>query len=750
MKKGLFCFICWLLLLGALPLHAEEIEEVSPLRVELISEQESIQPGHPFWVLLKINLDEGWHVYWKNPGDVGIPITVNWNLPKGFEAKEVLWPTPIRFQQGSVIGFGYEKEVLALVQITPKEEVVSGSTASLTANLDWLTCSLENCLPGDASISLDLPVSGAAARVNAAAISLFAEARKMMPREGLFVEAIVTKEGMEVVFDAPSSMPVEGVEVFFFPEESKVFDPHQELRLSKVDTKPERYVVGPIAFEAENETPEVLRGILVLKSLGKTFSYQIEHKLAEEEQAALKETKKMADFVSHIPQEIRMDFEGGFAFALLLAFLGGISLNLMPCVLPVISLKILSFLNLAGKSRTLIWQHGLLFTLGVVLSFWALAGFLLVLRSYGQAVGWGFQLQDPLFVGLLACFLLVFSLSFFGVFTFGNKVASLVGQAEAKQANDEKSSLGLFGSFVKGVVATTVATPCTGPFLGSAMGFALTLSPLAAMVIFTSLGLGMASPYLVLTFFPNLLVYLPKPGVWMETFRQLMGFILLATVLWLVWVFAALTEDTGIMGLLCAFLLLSFGSWAFGTWSSPFQKKPVRLAAVLAAALCFVGGGVMTYQASSCVDLAVCKKLNAERAKRSPVAHSDWEPFSKERVAELRAQGVPVFVDFTAKWCLICQANLLTLESREVGKKFSERRIVKMKADWTKSDPSITEELRKYGRSGVPLYLLFDSNLEKPPLVLPQVLTPEVVADYLNKVDNHSPVDYPLASHRAD
>jgi thiol:disulfide interchange protein DsbD len=388
-------------------------------------------------------------------------------------------------------------------------------------------------------------------------------------------------------------------------------------------------------------------------------------------------------------------------------------LNLMPCVLPVVSLKVLSFVNLAKESRRAVIKHGALFTLGVMISFWALAACLLALQAYGHAVGWGFQLQEPFFVAVLAGLMLLFALSLFGVFELGTKAASWAGD---KQVNHRE---GPWAPFFSGVLATAVATPCTGPFLGSAVGYAFTLSSFKALMIFTSLGFGMAFPYLLLSFFPAWLKFVPRPGAWMETFKQLMGFMMLLTVLWLTWVFSGQTSSFAVIVLLAAYFVIGVAAWIWGQWGTPASSGRVRKISFALALILIVFSGKMAYTASTLAS-----------TETEIIAANDWEPFSPERVQELRAKGVPVFIDFTAKWCLICQTNHLALSSQKVMDKMNAKGVVKMKADWTKNDPVITAELKKWGRSGVPLYLYYEK--DDTPAVLPQVLTPDLIVDALD------------------
>lgn len=415
-------------------------------------------------------------------------------------------------------------------------------------------------------------------------------------------------------------------------------------------------------------------------------------------------------------------------FALGMAFLGGLILNLMPCVLPVISLKVLSFVKMSGSNPRLILKHSLLFSAGVIISFWILSAFLLFLKSWGHSVGWGFQLQEPLFVAILAGVFFVLALSLFGVFELGTGFAAKAGQAQTK------ANSGLSASFFSGILATAIATPCSGPLLGYAIGLAFTIPFMQAMLVFSTIGLGMAFPYLLVGAFPELLKYLPKPGNWMITFKEIMGFFMLATVLWLVWVFAAQTDNDALIALLLSFFFLGIACWVFGKWGAPFRKKQVRIYGIVVACAFIAISGYILHGAVNTIEEPLVYDSDTQLAMLDPnEIKSGWEKFSPERVAELRAQGVPVFVDFTARWCGLCQKNHRTLVSKEVTQKFDELGVVKMKADWTKKDDVITKELQKFGRSSVPLYVFYDSDPAKEPKILPQWLT---VSNVIGALDN--------------
>lgn len=591
-----------------------------PLKVTLISETESVQPGKPFWVALRFQLSDGWHTYWDKPGSSGKSPRVKWDLPEGFQVSTPLWPSPLIESLNGENEYVYRNEFTLIAQITPTQSI-SNQEITLGASVRWVVCSETMCMPGSSDHEVIYTVLNESPRLNEANQSHFADARDKLP------------------------------------------------------------------------------------------------KVNQENLIGLVEANKTATKSESIPES---QFEGGLGFAILLAFVGGIILNLMPCVLPVISFKILSFIKMSGKSRFVTFQHGLFFSLGVLVSFWILAGALLLLQYYGQSVGWGFQLQEPLFVAVLTAVLVAMSLSLFGVFEAGSFFNTVASRAPR---DDQTRPKALMGSFFSGVLATAVATPCTGPFLGSAVGFAVTQPPFYAMLIFTSLGLGMALPYLLLSAFPKLIAFLPKPGNWMVTFKEFMGFILLATSLWLMWVFASQTGSTALIVLLIGLLLLALGCWVYGKYTLPTCSRVVKYIGTGVAAL-FLSMSLLVIFGSSKFET-----FNEE----SNNTYAGWERFSPELVAELQSEGKPVFVDFTAKWCLICQANHAVLTSGSVATKLDQLGVVRMKADWTNGNQIITKELKRYGRSGVPLYLLYGPN-GGDPVVLPQVLTPDVILSHLEKM----------------
>ncbi|MCC5832379.1 MAG: thioredoxin family protein [Chlamydiales bacterium] len=698
--------LCSLLFLAPLSAAASEAPSASdPVKAELVAEEQSIQAGRPFWVGVELRMAEGWDTYWMNPGDSGFPTQVNWQLPDGFTAGPLEWPYPETFKSESLVAFGYTDSVLLLSEITPPKNLSAGKHVNLEADVNWLACK-DSCVPGSAHLTLSLPVARGEPLVDAQKTGLFAEARKALPRQlGDDGDLTVQLKRDEIVMNfkpKPGSFG-EIEQMQFIPQEAAVID----------YAAPQPFHIGKEGITLNvkknpGSEPEALKGILLLSEKGSAVKRAI--------QVDTPTSSEPSPSIAH------HDGVSSLSAALILAFLGGLILNVMPCVLPVIALKIFGFVKMAHQRRSVILQHGGVFSLGVLISFWILSGALLVLRAYGEGIGWGFQLQEPIFVAILAGILFLLGLSLFGVFELGTSMIS-VGSKAATASSPLKSS------FMSGVLATLVATPCTGPLLGPALGFAMTLPPVQALMIFTMMGLGMAFPYLLFSAFPKLVRFLPKPGNWMITFKQLMGFLMMATVVWLVWVFGAQTDNMATFILLAALLILAIGGWIFGRWGAPTRRRLTRtVATFMAALLLFFGGSAVILTAKQHRDIEIASGSDTR------LVSDGWEIFSPERVEQLRARGTPVFVDFTAKWCLICQANKAILHSSDLTRAFKEKGVVTMMADWTKKDPVITDQLDKLGRTGVPVYVLYPGDLQQQPYILPQTLSGKVVRNYLEKL----------------
>lgn len=682
---------------------SEQVTSQTPVVATLLSDQKSIQPGHPFWVAVELKMADGWDTYWINPGDAGFPTKVEWTLPEGFQVSPIQWPYPEKFVMQSLVGYGYTHSVLLLAEITPPSHI--NGPVDLKANVSWLACK-EQCVPGNASLTLSLPVSEGPSLKNEAIASQFSDARRHLPKALSKEEGTLVAESKdkEIVLNVKGHF--EDVnEALFIPETKEVIDGVAPQTLQK---NPQ----GDFALSLKKAHPEMaapshMKGVLVLSENGGALKKAI---------AIDSPITTSSPSATVSPEQI------GIKLALLFAFVGGLILNVMPCVLPVVALKIFSFVKMGQESRRATLKHGGIFALGVMVSFWVLSGVLLALRATGQGIGWGFQLQDPVFVTVLVVVLFLLAISLFGVFELGTSLISL--------GNSSKPHRGeLRGSFLSGVLATLVATPCTGPLLGPAVGFAMTLPPISALCIFSMMGLGMAFPYVVFSAYPKLVRFLPKPGNWMIAFKQLMGFVMMATCLWLIWVLSSQTSVMATFVLLGALLVIGLAGWIYGHFATPIRKKSTRYLGTAVAVLLL---GVSSMAAVKSAKFHASQSTQIVKVAEEGGA---WGSYSPEKVSEFRREGKPVFVDFTAKWCLICQTNKVVLHSSDVQQAFTEKGIVTMEADWTKRDAVISKELEKLGRSGVPVYVLYPANPDLPPVILPQTLTKSVVINSLNQAN---------------
>lgn len=702
LKKFIYVLFCLTTLLFSLPTHAD-LNDQNSIRVELIHQVKTIQPGTPFWVAVVVDMDSGWHSYWKNSGDTGAPINVTWDLPKDFSIDALQWPTPTRFETEELITYGYEDKVILLAKVTPPHQM-RGDTATLKANVRWVACSGEECRPGSAESSVELAIRPEQPEKHQEHSSVIQTALDKLPTIAHELSAIQVGDCIEIPL--PSHLKPHAA--YFCPEENGLIDHTHPVKIVQNE--------NGHAVRIKGNPSTVLKGILVLKTPKATHALDVAIPAPTSNEIAL--ANPLIDTSLNETSESSLP---AFWIAFGLAFIGGMILNLMPCVLPVVSFKIMSFMKMAGQSRSATFKHGLAYTFGVLASFWLLAGALLILQAYGNSVGWGFQLQNPGFISVLVAIIFVFGLSLLGVFEMGTSLTSMAGKAQGSAKE------GLTSSMLSGVLATIVATPCTGPFLGSAVGIATTLPAPLALLVFSSLALGMAFPYLLLSAFPSLLRFMPKPGNWMITFKEITGFFMMATVIWLIWVFNSQTSSVALMIMLIALFLFAIGSWIFGKWGTPVKTKKVRWIGYASALCFFVLGGYALVEANTLQPMAL--------EETAQLSSESWEKFTPSRVEELRAEGIPVFVDFTAKWCITCQLNHTVLVSEEVEKQFNDRGVIRMKADWTSHDDVITAELRKFGRNSVPLYVYYPADPNAAPIILPQMLTASAVISTMNQTD---------------
>ena len=683
------------LLLGLLGFglaHAQPVRK-GAVEAEIVPAVTSVQPGQPLLVALRLTHDPHWHTYWINPG-TGYPTTIKWTLPAGWQAGEIQWPVPhlLTDAKGAIIGNGYDGEVFLLVTLTPPANLTPGDSVTLHAAVAWLMCR-EVCMPGEATLDLLLPVDRGPPAPHPVWGAKLAAAKGQLPQppDGWQLAAARAATRVTLTARPPAGTTFAADDFRFFADDALIaYDrpqPVSELNgvfsfaLTIDDSGPKdaARLSGVLALSKDGG-----RGIRVDLPFGRAGAPNAQSEIQNPRSAT------------------------GLAGTLVLAFFGGLILNLMPCVFPVLGIKILGFVNQAGADRRKVTAHGLVFVLGVLVSFWILAGALLVLRAGGKQLGWGFQLQEPGFVFALAIFLLVFALNLSGLFEFG---LSVMGVGTGLQTKS-----GYSGSFFTGVLATVVATPCSAPFLAPALGAALALSAVESLTVFTAIALGLSVPYLLLSIFPAAVKLLPRPGAWMETFKQLMAFPLYATVGFLVWVLAGQTkdDDNALLRIFFGLVLVAMAGWAYGRWTQHGGSAGRRRLGYAIAAGLLVAGVAVGFPSRSSHTIV-------------------WEKWSPETVARLRAEGKTLYVDFTARWCATCQSNkAVVFSSQAVRDALRRQGVVLLKADWTSRDPQITEALAAFNRSAVPMDLVYAPG-RAAPLVLPELLTPEIVTNALKQ-----------------
>ncbi len=676
------------------------------VQATLVAAEQSVQPGRSVTVALRLAHDAHWHSYWINPG-TGYPTSIAWKLPPGWKASEIQWPTPqvVRDTTGVITGNGYEGVIYLPVTLTPPDNLPPGATVTLAADAKWLMCE-QVCVPGKASISLTLPVSTAPPMADATHGPALAATLASLPRTLDSLKPLATSNGKTITLRlAGAALAGAGAKSpwFFSTDATIQFDEPQTLRPAASDGS----LVIDLPVSSHLTTPPTrLTGVLRIEGNPAT-GLIIDTPIEPGETALTDDPGASTLGVTRATSETAVVVDT-LAGTLALAFVGGLILNLMPCVFPVLGIKILGFVNQAGADRRKVTLHGLAFAGGVLLSFWALAGVLAALRAGGGQLGWGFQLQSPGFVFLLTAVMLVFALSMSGVFEFGLRATGIGSGLQSKQ--------GFAGSFFTGVLATVVATPCSAPFLAPALGAALALPIIESFAVFTAIALGLALPYLLLSMFPQAIKALPRPGAWMETFKQAMAFPLYATVGYLIWVLAGQlkADDTALLAVLLGLTVIALGTWIYGRYAT-FGASPARARFGIVGGVALLGLGAWLGWPS----------------KPAPTAIT-WQPWSAEAVAQAVADGKPVYVDFTARWCFTCQTNKkVVFGSSEVLKTFRDKDVVTLRADWTDEDPLITAELAKWNRSAVPFNLIYLPG--KPdPVVLPELLTPGIVLDALN------------------
>ncbi len=718
-------------LAAALPALAASSADLPHVHVQLISPDAQVHPGTANRGGLYFKLEPGWHVYWKNPGDAGEPPHIKWTLPAGITAGPLQFPVPKRLPLGPLMDFGYEDEVLFPIQLNVAGGAPSGP-ATLHAKVDWLVCR-GSCIPEKTELELTRPIAAASAGTQPVQpdSEIWTRLASKLPQAipaNLKIGFVPTPAG----FRLTAITGHRETEASFFPADPDI--------LSNPASQTATPTTNGITLDIKKDenlaaNPKQLRGLLQLSG-GRAFELiasagppaapkPMAPGPAPAQSASIQPATSPSSTAPNAaiepPHANPATAEGpGLIRAVALAFLGGLLLNLMPCVFPVLFIKGLSLVQSGNEERHKLRTHGFVYAAGILVSFWALVALLLGLRSAGSHLGWGFQFQSPIFLSLMAALLFFLGLSLAGQFDIGLTLTSAGGSLAAKQ--------GYTGSFFTGVLAVIVATPCTAPFMGVALGYALSQTALVTFAIFTALALGLAAPYVALTLQPAWTRILPRPGAWMEVLKQAVSVPIFGTVIWLAWVVASAYGALMLTALLVSFLLLAIAGWFLGRW--PAKRWSTALASLIGLGTVWLS----IYGANNFADVRVPDHLLVVNLRKIAV----WQPWSEDTVQKNLTAGRPVFVDFTASWCLSCQVNeRVAFGAPEVKKAFADNNVVLLRADWTRYDDSITQTLTSLGRSGVPTYALYVPG-EKSPRLLPEVLTPGIVTNALSQLPNSS------------
>lgn len=683
MKRPLFLALA--LLLCAATARAEPVVQTEQVRAELAAERASAAPGESLWVGLTFQIKPSWHTYWRTPGDSGQPVDLKWTLPPGVTAGPLQYPAPERLPYADLMNFGFSIQVTMLTELKIAPDAPSGP-ATLQADAFWLVCA-EVCIPQDGQLSLPITIGAApASSMSTPAAAAVTAAREALPKAAPFPVSLA-RSGKTLTLHAEIGADKTFTEVSFFPDGEGVIA-NAAPQTHSVDGNTLRLAM---TAGAAAPPPATVGGLLVLNDGTSRVGYEVASAVGVAPMGANGAT-------GIVPMLI----------AIVFAFLGGIVLNVMPCVLPVLVMKAMSFISRGTVDAAALRRDGLAYTAGVMVTFGALVGALLALRAAGDAIGWGFQLQSPIFVAVLAYVMLALGLNLSGVFNVGGSAMG-VGQSLTAKG-------GATGSFFTGLLAVVVATPCTAPFMGTAIGFALTQSPLEAIMIFEALALGLAFPYLVITFAPGVARKLPRPGVWMDRVKQVLAFPLYGAAAWLLWVLAQQLDPVMLANALAGLVLVGFIAWLWGLAQK--TDGTGRGVALGTAALALAAATILTIGLKP-----------IETPAGGAIANANYEPYSEARLTALRAEGRPVFVNFTAAWCITCKVNeRIALSKDDVEAAFKKSNVAYLKGDWTNRNAEISAALQAVGRDGVPLYLYYAPKAAEP-AILPQVLTPGIVID---------------------
>jgi thiol:disulfide interchange protein DsbD len=716
MSKLLAAFALAFAVMSALtnPAVAQPID-TGHLVAELVSEKPAIAPGETIHVALRQKIQKGWHTYWRNAGDSGEATRLQWTLPPGWTAGAFTWPTPRRIPLGPLVNYGYEGEVLLPMTLTAPADAKPGQATALKAQASFLVCA-EICVPEDAALTLSLPVVAAPAPADARWAGPIAATLAAAPKPaGLAAVFETHPTGIALAVTGAALKGADMAGAYFYPFESTVID---HAKAQPIERGPDGLTLtltpGP-AFQG-GKSPAALAGVL---SLGdKAFEIS----------AAPGLPAAGASGLGPPPVEVKAPVgpDLGLAAAAAFALLGGLILNLMPCVFPVLAMKAASLAGHGGGAHREARRQGLAFGAGVLVAFLTLAGLLIALKAAGSAVGWGFQLQSPPVVAALALLILAIALNLSGVFEMG---ASLQGMGSGLTARN-----GLIGAFFTGALAVVVAAPCTAPFMGSALGWALTQPPAAALVVFAALGVGFAAPFVLVAFAPALLDRLPRPGPWMAVFRKALAFPMYGAAAWLVWVLTLQAGATALARILAAAIVVGLAAWLAGAAQRRAAAGKPSLALIIGAALA-AAVAIFAAVGPGYAD----EPLGAPPTPATDKAQVVSEPYSPQRLAELRGQGRVVFVNYTAAWCVSCQVNdRVAISTMGVAQAMKAHNVAYLKADWTRKDAAIAAELAHYGRAGVPLYLVYGAGGGEA-VILPSLLTEGMLVKALDAAAARAP-----------
>ena len=688
---------------AGLPAQATDVVTTPHVEARLVAEVEGVPAtGGVISVGLHQAMQPEWHTYWRNPGESGEPTMLTWTLPEGFNASEIKWPHPKRLPFGELANYGYAEQVLLRTELTVPAGLTPGTTVTLKVDAAWLVCK-DICVPEQGTLDLTLPVVEGTPAPSTQWQQAFAAERAAEPvKDGPFDGHFAATNGNVTLYVVPTAPMAAGSSLQFFPYTKGLIKASTEQKANPlgsgiaIDVPPGWRMRDP---ERLAKTNEIQGALVVTAADGSTKAWDLTLKKGGVPAGAIEAAASQTSFLQ----------------AILFAIIGGLILNLMPCVFPILSMKALALVRSGHTERP--WLDGLVYMAGVMTTFAGLAGTLLWLRGLGEDVGWGFQLQSPLSVAILAYILVAVGFSLSGLFFIGSSLQN------AGSSLSERS--GLIGSFFTGVLAVVVAAPCTAPFMGAAMSFAFTQGAPVTIAVFLALGFGLALPWTLFSMVPALVRLLPRPGDWMEGFKQFLAFPMYGAAAWLVWVISQQVSPEGLFRVMIGLVLLGFAAWSFGTMQARSAEGRSSLLSILFF-LIGLGGAVAVL-----VPPFEPPRVAQAAGDDTVSSHAFAEPYSAARLAALRAEGKPVFVNLTAAWCVSCLYNeRVALSTEAVRNTFRDTGTVYLLGDWTNRNPEISALLKQHGRDGVPLYLYFASGAQDP-VILPQILTPGLVTDTL-------------------